>query len=141
MSSKVQLANMQAAVYFVFESFSQLKSRTRAAHRDRSASSWPDALRTPACYRTPTLDLLVRLGRVRAECGVVGAGIGAGRRQPVDGGPARRLAAGWRRGVPFVRARRTIYNTHETQALQFSILNHTVMPLAIFDPNRHTDET
>ena len=25
--------------------------------RDRAASSWPDALRSPACYRTPTPDL------------------------------------------------------------------------------------
>ena len=31
--------------------------------RDRAASSWPDALRSPACYRTPTPDLLARLGR------------------------------------------------------------------------------
>ena len=63
--------------------------RTRAAHR--AASSWPDALRSPACYRTPTPDLLIRLGRVRADWR-------GGGPAPADGRP--------RPPVPFARGAR-----------------------------------
>ena len=63
--------------------------RTRAAHR--AASSWPDALRSPACYRTPTPDLLARLGRVRADWR-------GGGPAPADGRP--------RPPVPFARGAR-----------------------------------
>ena len=63
--------------------------RTRAAHR--AASSWPDALRSPACYRTPTPDLLARLGRARADWR-------GGGPAPADGRP--------RPPVPFARGAR-----------------------------------
>ena len=64
--------------------------RTRAAHR--AASSWPVALRSPACYRTPTPDLLVGLDGFEPT-----GAVGDWRRR--TGGSGRRS----------VRARRTIH--------------------------------
>ena len=75
-----------------------LPSDAGCASRSLSLAGWPDALRSPACYRTPpTPDLLARLGRVRADWRGGGAA-------PADGRP--------RPPVPFARgARYKLRNT------------------------------
>ena len=67
-----------------------------------ASASWPDALRSPACYRTPTPDLLARLGRVRADWR-------GGGPAPADGRP--------RPPVPFARGARYMLPGHTQFAM------------------------